>query len=250
MKCKLSPAQEQLLAQLGSNVEFGLSADDVSQRREEDGTFNVVEPPINCPSWICCLLPCIKHTPSMKAFRQVKPEDAEVLRSGKWIRYDASSLVKGDIIRMEAGDIVPADCVVLSVDSSSDCDHDGGSSDFLVDVKCVAGEDKPRVASSSSSATNGSGAGAGAGTVQPIQLFMGGQVVQGSGMAVVTAIGPKTLLASLIREQRFPPKENAMAPSDIRHATVGINMGGGGGGGRGSDEEEEVGISLIGRETV
>jgi hypothetical protein len=55
-------------------------------------------------------------------------------------------------------------------------------------------------------------------------------------MAVVTAIGPKTLLASLIREQRFPPKDNVMAPSDIQHATVGI--------------DEEVGISLISREAV
>jgi magnesium-transporting ATPase (P-type) len=223
---KLSPAQEQLLEQLGTNVELGLSADEVSSRREQDGTFNVVEPPINCPSWICCLLPCIKHVPSMKAFRQVQPEDAEVLRSGKWIRYDASSLVKGDIIRMEAGDIVPADCVVLSVYSEGD---------FLVDVKCVAGEDKPRVASATPTSTGK------AGTVQPIQLFMGGQVVQGSGMAVVTAIGKNTLLASLIREGRFPPKDNAMAPSDIRHATVGMGMGG---------VDEEVGISLIKRETV
>jgi hypothetical protein len=228
---KLSPAQEQLLEQLGSNVALGLTADEVSVRREADGTFNVVEPPINCPAWICCLLPCIKHVPSMKAFRQVKPEDAEVLRSGKWIRYDASSLVKGDIIRMEAGDIVPADCVVLSVDSEAD---------LLVDVKCVAGEDKPRVASAVPSTT-----GTGSGSVQPIQLFMGGQVVQGSGMAVVTAIGPKTLLASLIREQRFPPKDNAMAPSDIMHATVGMDTMGGG-----SDSDEEVGISLIGRETA
>lgn len=154
----------------------------------------------------------------MKAFRQVKPEDAEVLRAGKWIRYDASSLVKGDIIRMEEGDIVPADCVVLSVSSEGD---------LLVDVRCVAGEDKPRSASPISS-----------GTVQPIQLFMGGQVVQGSGMAVVTAIGPNTLLAMLIRELRFPPKDNVMAPSDIMHATVG------------SSADEEVGISLIGREPV
>jgi hypothetical protein len=217
---KLSPAQEQLLEQLGSNVAHGLTTDEVSARREQDGSFNVVDPPINCPSWICCLLPCIKHVPSMKAFRQVQPEDAEVLRNGKWIRYDASSLVKGDIIRMEEGDIVPADCVVLSVQSEGD---------FLVDVRCVAGEDKPRVAYAVPKT----------GTVQPIQLFMGGQVVQGSGMAVVTAIGPKTLLASLIRDQRFPPKDNAMATSDITHASVG-----------GASTDDEVGISLIGRETV
>lgn len=211
---KLSPAQEQLVQQLGANVSHGLTTDEATARREIDGCFNVVDPPINCPSWVCCLLPCIKHVPSMKAFAQLKPDDAEVLRNGKWIRYDATSLVKGDIIRMEEGDIVPADCIVLSVE---------GDGDLLVDVRCVAGEDKPRSASPTL-----------AGTIPPIQLFLGGRVVQGSGIAVVTAIGSKTLLASLIQENRFPPKD-VVAASDIKYATVGA--------------DEEVGISLMGRET-
>lgn len=43
----------------------------------------------------------------MKLFRLVQAEDAEVIRDGRWIRYDASSLVKGDIIRLESGDAVP-----------------------------------------------------------------------------------------------------------------------------------------------
>jgi magnesium-transporting ATPase (P-type) len=158
----------------------------------------------------------------MKAFAQVKPEDAEVLRNGKWIRYEASSLVKGDIIKLEEGDIVPADCVVLTVDSEND---------LVVDCRCVAGEDKPRSASAAAATTTGST------TVKPIQLFLGGHTAQGSATAVVTATGSNTLLASLIRENRFPPKDNGgmvAAADNVQYATVGA--------------DEEVGISLMGRE--
>jgi magnesium-transporting ATPase (P-type) len=45
-------------------------------------------------------------------------------------------------------------------------------------------------------------------------LYMGGKVVQGSGTAVITAIGPNTLLAKLIREKRFPPKESVLEAED------------------------------------
>ncbi|CAB9517460.1 Sodium/potassium-transporting ATPase subunit alpha [Seminavis robusta] len=178
----LSQTQEDLLRQLKTNRKTGLSTDDAAERREEDGGFNVVDPPINCPAWVCCLLPCIKSIPSMKTFRMIKPEDAEVLRDGHWIRYDATSLVRGDIIRLEEGDIVPADCTVLSVDDGQ----------MLVDGRYVTGEDKPRSCEKKA--------------FKPIQLFLGSHVVQGSGEAVVTAIGPNTKLATVIREKRFPPQ--------------------------------------------
>lgn len=206
---KLSTAQNKLLEQLVVDPIRGLTSAQASQRRE-DG-LNVVNPPVNCPAWVCCLLPCIKGIPSMRAFQQVKPEDAEVLRDGRWIRYDATSLVRGDIVRLEEGDVVPADCVVLSLDGE-------GGQDLLVDLRNITGEDKPR--SSSLRVEDG--------TVQPVQLFYGGQVVQGSGVAVVTAIGSGTLLASLIREGRFPPKGNAI-PSE----------------GQLADIDDEAGISLI-----
>lgn len=214
---KLSAAQAELIKQLSADPEKGLTTDEATKRREADGTFNVVDPPIKCPAWVCCLLPCIHHIPSMKIFATLKPDDAEVLRNGKWIRYDASSLVKGDVIRLEEGDIVPADCIVLTLESSHD---------LLVDHRHVTGEDKPRTSEHA--------------RVQPIQLFYGGQVVQGSATAVVTAIGRNTLLAGLIHDRRFPPTSNLLV------ATDGIMRVGGGVG----EENEEAGISLITRDTV
>lgn len=212
----LSTAQNDLLRQLGTSLDNGLTTDEASARREQDGHFNIVTPPINCPAWACVLLPCIKHVPSMKIFGQIKPDDAEVLRNSKWVRYDSGSLVKGDIIRLEEGDIVPADCVVLTVDSVDE---------LLVDVRYSTGEDKPRSAQPTS-ATNPSAVAA---TAKPIQLFWGGQVVQGSTRAVVTAIGPNTLTASLIRESKFPPRGNVMQER------------------AGFSEDVESGIALIGR---
>eukprot|EP00566_Odontella_aurita_P022137 CAMPEP_0113533894 /NCGR_PEP_ID=MMETSP0015_2-20120614/4867_1 /TAXON_ID=2838 /ORGANISM="Odontella" /LENGTH=235 /DNA_ID=CAMNT_0000433015 /DNA_START=324 /DNA_END=1033 /DNA_ORIENTATION=+ /assembly_acc=CAM_ASM_000160 len=112
----LSRSQLDLLSTLSASYTDGLATSDASRRRSDSGgVLNVVLPPINCPKWVCCLLPCIKSIPSMKLFRQIEPEDAEVMRDGRWVRYDAASLVKGDIVRLSDGDAVPADCVVLSL---------------------------------------------------------------------------------------------------------------------------------------
>lgn len=209
-------AQQKLLQQLQANAESGLTTDQATARREQAGHFNVVDPPIKCPAWICCLLPCIKHVPSMKVFAQLKPDDAEVLRNGRWIRYDAASLVTGDVIRLEAGDIVPADCVVLQpIDSSKE----DATTDFLVDMRNITGQDKPR----SNRDADDLG----------FHIYYGGTVVQGTARGVVTAVGPNTLLASLIREGRFPPKGEIVVPPSESSYT-----------------DDDDGIALVSRETV
>jgi magnesium-transporting ATPase (P-type) len=182
----MSPQQQtELLSKFDTNLQTGLTTDQATQRREQDGSYNVVKPPIDCPNWACVLLPCLKHIPSMKAFAVIKPDDAEVLRNSKWIRYDAASLVSGDVIRLEEGDIVPADCVVLELVEE----------ELLVDLRMISGEEQMRSITNTSDGNN------------MATLYMGGKVVQGGGTAVITAIGSNTLLAKLIREKRFPPKE-------------------------------------------
>lgn len=213
----LTNAQEELLKQLKTNRKSGLTTDVAAERREEDGCFNVVDPPIKCPGWVCCLLPCIKSIPSMKTFRMIKPEDAEVLRDGHWVRYDATSLVRGDIIRLEEGDIVPADCVVLAVDDDQI---------MLVDGRYVTGEEKPRSCEKNGNQQQ---------NCKPVQLFLGSHVVQGSGEAVVTAIGPNTLLARVIGEKRFPPQTSVVVGEEDNQF---------------SDEDPEAGISLVTRDVL
>ena len=197
----MTASLEALLKELNTSLESGLTSDEATQRREQSGTFNVVKPPVDCPSWVCCLLPCIKHIPSMKAFAAIKPDDAEVLRNGKWIRYDATSLVKGDIIRLEEGDVVPADCVLVET-----------VEELLVELRPITGEERLRSIAPTSQ-----------GEKEPpmTSLYMGGKVVQGGGTAVITAIGPDTLVARLIQEKRFPPKEPIL---EAEHDT-GIALG-------------------------
>jgi hypothetical protein len=206
MSTVLSEAQIALLQKHGG-TEQGLTTDQASARREEVGSFNTVDPPIQCPAWICCLLPCIKHIASMKVYRQIKPDDAEVKRDGRWIRYDSSSLVPGDLIRMEEGDVVPADCVVLKLED--DC------SELLVDHRYVTGEESPRSAKQNDDHHG-------------FQLYWGGRVVLGSAIAVVTDTGSNTLVAKLIREKRFPPTGIVLLPSSP-----------------GDDVDEEAGIFLV-----
>lgn len=224
MPPSLSKAQESLLVQLSTSLEKGLTSDEVSKRRQDDeGGFNVVNAPVNCPSWICCLLPCIKHIPSMKLFCQIQPDDAEVMRNGRWIRYDAASLVRGDIVRLEAGDIVPADCVCLCASDGSD--NSEGNSQVLIDVRHITGEDKPRTVAMRSDD----------GALKPVQIFYGGHVVQGSVIVVVTAIGPSTLLATLILEGSWPIQENSAVSSNRNEEF---------------EDDEEVGISLISKNAI
>mmetsp|Transcript_27884 Transcript_27884/g.39231 ORF Transcript_27884/g.39231 Transcript_27884/m.39231 type:complete len:231 (+) Transcript_27884:91-783(+) len=223
MTLTLSKSQQELLSQLSTSLDQGLSSEEASKRRDEDedGNYNVVDPPLKCPAWACIILPCIKYIPSMKLFREIQPDDAEVLRDGHWIRYDAASLVRGDIVRLEEGDVVPADCTCLCTSGDDDME-------MLVDVRHITGETKPRTVAkrtqqqSSDTTTM---------ALKPVQIFYGGHVVQGSGIVVVTSTGSSTLLASLIADRRWPPQGNIMEEYED--------------GDNHTFQDEEVGVSLI-----
>jgi len=182
---------------LSNHLKTGYTTDEASQVRESvhNDAFNVVPPPVDCPAWLCIVLPCINHLKSMKAHKNCTPEDAEVLRNGKWIRYDAASLVVGDVIRLEGGDIVPADCVVLVDDEPQD--------DFLVDQRFVTGQTRPKQVTVHE-----------AGTRNSRTLLLGGTVVQGYALALVTATGTETVLGQLIKNGKFPVPENEDANGD------------------------------------
>lgn len=145
----------------------------------------------------------------MKQFRYVQPDDAEVLRDGRWIRYDAASLVVGDIVRLAEGDVVPADCVVISlgmehVDASivvGDEEENVGNTasesltELTVDSHYITGETKPRHIPYRSNQT-----------VQSTLLYYGSRVLEGACIALVTGCGESTILARLIKDGRWPPK--------------------------------------------
>jgi len=222
----LTNLQENLLDSLGSSYLNGLDPLTVIEIRSKHSSFpyddhfvglNKLTPPVNCPAWACVILPCINHVPSMRMFRLIEPDDAEVLRGGKWICYDAASVVPGDIMRLTEGDTVPADCTVLSLgmdhldtSSTGELQRHGNRSlnsyirsdtnskdDLIVDLRLVTGEVNPR--------TIGTSDIRGGTDLKSLRLFCGGSVISGAGIAVATAIGSQTLVASLIQDGRFPP---------------------------------------------
>lgn len=149
----------------------------------------------------------------MKQFRLVQPDDAEVLRNGKWIRYDYASLVVGDIVRLVEGDVVPADCTVISlgmdhIDATTVVDEENTRNtigmenlEITVDSRFITGEIKPRQISNQPNGT------ASAVTVaNSTTLYYGSRVLEGACMALVTATGNRVVLAKLIREGRWPPQ--------------------------------------------
>jgi hypothetical protein len=254
---------DDLLHHYETNVSSGLSLDEVLRRRRRrqriipplapplapplvlapvPPMYNIVSPPIQCPAWVCCLLPCIKYVPSMIAYRAIQPEDAEVLRDSQWIRYDATALVVGDIIRVELNDIVPADCLCIHVyhhgrrrhshhrhdnddnddDDDNDQEEEHEEDDMLVDVHVITGDHQPiRCRSSIPSRYFASSPVLSSSQQQqqqhdntttttaaarfcPTILYYGGRVLCGSGIALVTAIGSDTQVAQYIQQGTFP----------------------------------------------
>ncbi|MGQ9675567.1 MAG: cation-translocating P-type ATPase [Chloroflexota bacterium] len=68
---------------------------------------------------------------ALDELRKLSAPRADVKRDGKWTNVDATVLVPGDIVRVEEGDVVPADGVVLT------------ASDLQVDQSPITGESQP-----------------------------------------------------------------------------------------------------------
>lgn len=92
----------------------GLTNVDARKKRNEVGQ-NEIPPPINYPAWLCCLLPCLLRTESMQKFHETVPEQAHILRDGKWLTMDSHSVAPGDILRVVRGERVAADLRVFEV---------------------------------------------------------------------------------------------------------------------------------------
>lgn len=190
----------------------GLSRDDAAARRALYGS-NRVSPPLSCPSWVCCLLPCLLRTATMQSFHAALPREAVVRRkqqqqpAGKkatrTLRMDAASLVFGDVVELRAGDLVPADMRVL--ECSTDC---------VVDQSTLAADDD----AAASDLESGGGASslirkllAAADErdhADPLRarnvLLMASRVVRGTALGVVVCTGDRTFWGQLLAKRLWP----------------------------------------------
>ena len=56
---------------------------------------------------------------ALEALKDMQATTCQALRNSKWQEIEAKDIVPGDIIRLNAGDCVPADARILSLESVS-----------------------------------------------------------------------------------------------------------------------------------
>ena len=131
-----------------------------------------------------------KAEKSIESLKKMTPQKAKVVRDGKSKEINAEDLVPGDIIVLEAGNFVPADCRILEnyqlkVEESSltgETVATDKDSDFIAKKDSPLGDRKN-------------------------MAFMASTTVNGHGRAVVTEIGMKTevgKIANMMIENEAP----------------------------------------------
>ena len=111
--------------------------------------------------------------------RKMIRNTATVLRDGVQKEVPLKSLVPGDIVKLSAGDLVPADCTIISC------------KDFFVNQASLTGESLP-VEKTSEHSKKGAGI-----TELTNAAFFGSSVVSGSALALVLRTGVSTQFGEL-----------------------------------------------------
>jgi len=114
---------------------------------------------------------------------------ATVLRDGRWQDIPRRELVPGDIVKLTAGDLVPADARLLE------------AVHLMVQQAALTGESLPVEKQADPTAP------AEADPNAPHMVFLGSSVVAGAGIAEVVATGQATLFGSIVTRLAAPPPE-------------------------------------------
>jgi P-type Ca2+ transporter type 2C len=147
-----------------------------------------------------------------EALQSMVAHTTRVLRAGRAVEVPAEDLVGGDVIVLDAGDAVPADCRVIEAHNLS------------VEMSALTGESRP-VGRTVESANP---------DAAPIDardaVFMGTSIATGSGKAVVYATGLATQFGQIYRLTAEQPEEPSPLQRQItdmarRVAAVAIGAG-------------------------
>lgn len=127
---------------------------------------------------------------AMQRLRERVVPTATALRDGSWIELPRRELVPDDVIRLMAGDMVPADARLV---------HARG---LHVQQAALTGESLPVEKAAAPSITHGRSTDPN----DPGAVFLGTSVVSGVGIAIVTATGSATSFGAIAaRLQEAPP---------------------------------------------
>jgi sodium/potassium-transporting ATPase subunit alpha len=99
----------------------------------------------------------------MASFKNFIPKEALVLRDGAWGKKESKYLVPGDIIKLNGGDNIPADCILITANEMkvNNASLTGESEDILRDIDGKLSNifESPNVAFFGTMCTSGTGTG-------------------------------------------------------------------------------------------
>jgi len=142
---------------------------------------------------------------ALKALQQLSAPHVRVVRGGAERRIAEHQLVPGDLVRLEAGDVVPADMRVLA------------TRDLTVDEAALTGESVPVTKDAQAEIFADAPLGD-----RATMVYKGTHVTAGGGRCLAVAIGPQTQvgrIAGLMRERGRP-----MTPLQRRLAGFGRRL--------------------------
>ncbi len=143
---------------------------------------------------------------ALEALKSMAAPHAKVIREGKEAVIDASELVPGDIIRLEAGDFVPADARLIRSASlkSEEAALTGESVPSEKDAEAIADENAPIGDRSN-------------------MVFSGCSITYGSALAVVIATGMDTEIGKIA--DLLSNEEDSQTPLQKKLAKLGRQLG-------------------------
>ncbi|MGN0659201.1 MAG: calcium-translocating P-type ATPase, PMCA-type [Emergencia sp.] len=122
----------------------------------------------------------VKAEKSLESLKKLSSPVAKVIRGGESVEIDAEDLVCGDIIRLEAGDVVPGDGRVIESHSLQVSESSLTGESEGVDKTCdVISQEKVALGD------------------QVNMVFSGSLVTYGRGLAVITGVGTGTELGRI-----------------------------------------------------
>lgn len=129
---------------------------------------------------------------AIEALKKMTVPKTKTIRNGEEIELNGEDLVRGDIILLESGDIIPADCrIIESVALKTDESLLTGEVVGIEKNDCKLNDDIPLA-----ERTN--------------MLYMGTSVVQGRAKAVVTATGTNTEMGKISSMLQSEPEETPL----------------------------------------
>lgn len=147
-----------------------------------------------------------KAEKALDALKSMSAPHARVIRDGKETVTDASLLVKGDIIKLEAGDFVPADARLLQ------------STSLKSEESALTGESVPTEKDADVTVDADAPLGDRANMV-----FSGCSITYGTAIAVVTATGMETEMGKIAN--LLSGEENGQTPLQRKLAQLGKYLG-------------------------